>query len=59
VESDGTMSGTVLIKDLTPKWAAPRRKSHERDGTLFFTAADGEWNRALEGDGTDAGNQSW
>jgi ELWxxDGT repeat protein len=59
--SDGTASGTVLVKDLTPGAETTYFSPSPRDltvvgDTLFFTAGDGEHGRELwRSDGTAAG----
>jgi ELWxxDGT repeat protein len=56
-KSDGTVAGTVLVKDINPGSASSAPTSLTNvDGTLFFTAGDGTNGRELwQSDGTAAG----
>ena len=56
-QSDGTTTGTVLVKDIAPgaTWSAPSNLTVV-NGTLFFTANDGTRGVELwKSDGTTAG----
>ncbi len=61
-KSDGTESGTVMVKDLFPEDGSdPPNSSYPQyltnvDGTLYFAADDGEKGRELwKSDGTESG----
>jgi ELWxxDGT repeat protein len=55
-KSDGTQTGTVLVKDINPSTGSFPFFATNVNGTLFFTAIDGTHGRELwKSDGTDAG----
>ena len=55
-KSDGTMDGTVLVKDISPGalGSNPSQLTNV-NGTLFFTANDGSGRALWKSDGTAAG----
>lgn len=54
--TDGTQSGTFLVKDINPEGNSSPSDLITIDGTLFFTADDGVLGRELwKSDGTESG----
>jgi len=55
-KSDGTTSGTVLVKDINPNGSAVQTTLHKSGNTLYFTANDGTNGYELwKSDGTTSG----
>ena len=56
-KSDGTIGGTMMVKDIVPGAGEPNLANFTNvNGTLFFTANDGiHGNELWKSDGTDAG----
>ncbi|MGB9724135.1 MAG: ELWxxDGT repeat protein [Chloroflexia bacterium] len=46
-KSDGTLTGTVMVKDINPDWSASPSYLVNVDGTLFFSADDGTHGQEL------------
>ena len=55
-KSDGTESGTVMVKDIHPATSSSPMHFRSVNGTLFFSADDGTSGMELwKGDGTESG----
>src|SRR4029077_14079799 len=54
-KSDGTVSGTILVRDINPDGDSSPALLTKVNGTLFFGANDGFTNGLWKSDGTTAG----